>query len=163
MKAEEVYKKVSSWCKEEGIFDKKIKNPQMEFVMIIKMPNKLQLQVVQPNDKSFIVVTCRVNIAPQHLNILKKSPAKFINFRNESMEYICTRPLDLGFDPKNQTFFNIADRIFLDGLTQQAFFTSIREILHAFQKIIIILNRVCGQADSGKTQSSISTMPGFYG
>ena len=109
------------------------------------------------------MITCRVNIAPQHLNILKKSPAKFANFRTESLEYICARPLDLGFDPKQNKFFNIADRIFLDGLTQQSFFSSIREIIHAFQKIIIILNRVCGQEDSGKTPASTGSIPGFYG
>ena len=151
------------WCKEEGIFERKIKDKAHEWIILVKLPNQLQLQIVQPNDKPFIVITCRVNIAPQHLNILKNTPSKFINFRNESVEYICTRPLDLGFDPKEGKFFNIVDRIFLDGLTQHAFFSSVREIFHAFQKIIIILNRICGQKDSGKASSSTGTIPGFYG
>ncbi|MHA1797660.1 MAG: DUF2299 family protein [Candidatus Helarchaeota archaeon] len=154
---------MSAWCKEEGIFDKKIKDPAHEWVILVRLPSKLQLQIVQPNDKPFIVISCRVNIAPQHLNILSKSPAKFANFRAESLEYICTRPLDLAFDPKSNKFFNIADRIFLDGLSQQVFFSSIREIVHAFQKIIIILNRICGQKDSGKSATVTGTMPGFYG
>ena len=166
--AKNLYKKISGWLKEEGIFDKKLTNPANEFVIIIKLHTKLQLQVSKPNDRSFILISIQVTISPQHLSILNKSPAKYVEFRKRAMDYIISRPLDLAFHPKEKKVFTIVDRIFLDGLTQHQFFSSIREITHAFQKIIIILNTVCGMSmeemKSSKLSSGFDTgRPIFYG
>ncbi|MHA1144280.1 MAG: DUF2299 family protein, partial [Candidatus Helarchaeota archaeon] len=136
----DLYDSIKRWTQEEGIFDKKLTNPANEFIVLIKLPTKLQLQVIKPNDRSFIIVSCQVTISPQHLSVLNKSPAKFLMFRTEVMDYIITRPLDVAFHPKDRKLFTIVDRIFLDGLTQHQFFSSIREITHAFQKIIMILD-----------------------
>ncbi|MHA1313906.1 MAG: hypothetical protein ACTSRB_08380 [Candidatus Helarchaeota archaeon] len=53
-------------------------------------------------------------------------------------------------------------------MTQHQFFSSIREITHAFQKIIMILDSVCGMTpDSQKTGRLSSGVdinkPAFYG
>ena len=131
-----LYSKVSQWCKEEGIFDKKIKEPAHEFIISVRLPTKLGLQIAKPNDKPFIVISCKTSIAPQHWTALQKG-TNLKDFKEQVIEYICERPLDLVFDPKNPQYM-IVDRIFLDGLTQNKFFNSIREIAHSFQKIIIM-------------------------
>ncbi|MHA1386687.1 MAG: hypothetical protein ACTSR3_23275, partial [Candidatus Helarchaeota archaeon] len=63
------------------------------------------------------------------------------------------------FNPKNPQYV-LVDRIFLDGLSQNNFFGSIREITHAFQKILIILNKICGLRPSEPIQMK---KPTFYG
>jgi len=155
---ENLYSKISQWCKEEGIFEKKINNPAHEFLFIIKLPNNLRLEIARPNDKPFLVLSCKTKISPQHLSTLQKS-TNMIEFVGQTDEYICERPLDLVFDPKNAQFA-LFDRIFLDGLTQHNFFNSIREIAHSYRKIIIILNKVCGTRPSKPQQTE---KPHFYG
>lgn len=166
--SEDLYKLISGWLKDEGIFEKKLTNPANEFIILVRLPTKLQLQVLKPNDRSYVIISCQVTISPQHMSVLNKSPAKFLNFRKETMDHIITRPLDLGFHPKDKKLFTIVDRIFLDGLTQHQFFSSIRELGHAFQKIIMILDTVCGMspvsAKSGKLSSGFDVdKPAFYG
>ena len=82
-----------------------------------------------------------------------------MKFKEQVLEYILERPLDLAFDPKNPQYV-LVDRIFLDGLNQNNFFNSIREIAHSFQKTIMILNRICGSKPSEPYQMK---KPAFYG
>lgn len=154
----DVYKKVSQWCKNEGVFVKKINNPENEFIILIKLPNQLQIQIAKPNDKPFIVISCQTTIAPQHWSMLQKG-TNLAKFKEKVIEFICERPLDIAFDPNNPQYVLI-DRLFLDGLTQHNFFNMIREISHSFQKIIIILNKICGISSSTSIEMK---KPDFYG
>ncbi|MHA1298850.1 MAG: DUF2299 family protein [Candidatus Helarchaeota archaeon] len=157
-KDKELYAKISQWCKEEGIFDKKITSPEHEFIIRIQLPTKLRMEIAKPNDKPFIVLSCKTTIAPQHWSILQKG-TNLIKFKEEVINFICSRPLDVAFNPKNPQYV-LVDRIFLDGLSQNNFFGSIREITHAFQKILIILNKICGLRPSEPIQMK---KPTFYG
>ncbi len=154
----DLYKKISQWCKEEGIFDKKIKEPAHEFIISVRLPTKLGLQIAKPNDKPFIVISCKTQIAPPHWAQLQKG-TNLMKFKEQVLEYVFERPLDLAFDQKNPQYV-LVDRIFVDGLTQNSFFNSIREISHTFQKILIILNRICGLKPSEPYQAK---KPAFYG
>ena len=153
-----VYQRISRWVKDEGIFIKKINNPEHEFIIIIRLPTKLQMQIAKPNDKPFLVLSCKTTIAPQHWSILQKG-TNLIKFKEKVIEFICTRPLDVAFDPKNPQYV-LVDRIFLDGLTQHNFFNTIREISHGFQNILIILNKICGLRPSEPFEMK---KPNFYG
>ena len=157
-KDKNIYSKLSQWCKEEGIFEKKITSPEHEFIIQLKLPTKLRLEIARPNDKPFIVISCKTSIAPQHWSILQKSN-NLMKFKELVIEFITSRPLDIAFNPKNPQYV-VVDRIFDDGLTQNNFFNSIRELTHGFQRILIILNRICGMKPTEPVQMK---KPSFYG
>ena len=130
---ESLEQKIVRYCTEEGILRMKLpENEKVEFGFNVEFPPNhpmaKTMTVLQPKNKSFVVIQIGIKISPQHLASLEK-------FKLKGLFFDMLKRMLLG---KNLIFklevvqnrFMLSEQIYEEGLNMDIFYRYLREIFN---------------------------------
>jgi hypothetical protein len=155
----ELEEKIVDFAVDEGILGRKIpqeKGSNLEFGYEINFPpnspNPMKIVVLKVNDRKALALQLATQIAPPHVEALKKG-GKANLFFTIFKRYMLTQNLLYNIDVQNFRYI-ISDTIYPDGLTQNYFYLIIRKIFNSSLYINMALMDVLeGTGGSGKKDS----------
>ena len=168
MTSKDIEKKIKGWATDEGIF--KIKRPRDEktdFVIDLTYPfnhpRPMNIVVLVPKDRDFLRILCGTKISPQHTQCLQKPEIhqRFLQGFTKSMLFLQIFH-SIKHEKKVPVFWELAEQIYFDGLTKDAFFKAIRKVYFATVSAILLLNEICATGEIPKTAPGMEHIP-FYG
>ncbi|OLS16290.1 MAG: hypothetical protein RBG13Loki_0113 [Promethearchaeota archaeon CR_4] len=157
--ARDVAELVKDWAIEEGIMSKKIPpKEELEFGFELKFPPSAPFQkgiaLVCPKDKDFLVFQLGTQMNPEHATIMKESPPeKQVKFYSKLKKFVYQQNLLYNLDIPNLRWA-IIDQLHFDGLTKNAFFTSLRKVFNTSLYIDQILAENILAGSSSPNESS---------
>jgi len=160
--ARDVAEMVKDWAIEEGIMSKKIPpKEELEFGFELKFPPSAPFQksiaLVCPKDKDLLVFQLGTQMSPEHATIIKESePQKQVKFYSKMKKFFYQQNLLYNLDIPNLRWA-IIDQVYFDGLTKNAFFSTLRKVFNISLYIDQILAEIILE---GKTSASESSRTG---
>jgi len=130
---ESLEQKIVRYCTEEGILRMKLpENEKVEFGFNVEFPPNhpmaKTMTVLQPKDKSFIIIQIGIKISPQHLSQLEEFKLKRLFF-DMLKRMLLSKNLIFKLEIE-QNRFMISEQIYEDGLNMNAFYRYLREIFN---------------------------------
>ena len=143
----QIEQKILSYCSEEGIGYIQIpENNNLEFGINIKFPphhpKPKGIAIIQPKNKSFIVLQIGIQISDEHLKALEnQSPNAKMVFFEMIRRNLLAKDLMFKMEIKHNRFL-ITEQIYEDGLSMDSFFRNIRRIINASDTCNLILSDI---------------------
>lgn len=130
---ESLEQKIVRYCTEEGILRTKLpENEKVEFGFNIEFPPNhpmaKMMTVLQPKDKSFIIIQIGIKISEQHLASLEKFKIKRLFF-DMLNRMLLGKNLIFKLEIK-QNRFMISEQIYEEGLNMDVFYRNLRGIFN---------------------------------
>ena len=137
------------YLEEEDLLVKKIEDHKLEFGYIFSFPpgpKKVPMQVIQPKQKDFIIITLGIQIPEAYIKALNSLDLKKKNrYYFEVRKYLLQQNFLFSFDLQHFRY-QISDQIFLSKNTEISkndFFHIIRNIFNSSQYCYMILAEYC--------------------
>lgn len=158
---------ILDYLEEENLFPKQISNNTLEFGYAFSFPpglRKAPLQVIQPKQKDFIVISLGIQIPEGYIQALNTlDPEKKGKFFFEIRKFLLLKNFLFNFDLQHYRF-QISDQIFLKrekGISKNSFFKIVRKIYNTGQYCNMILAEFCaGKLDTKDLHDDLT--PTFY-
>jgi hypothetical protein len=152
---------VKQWLTEEDLLREVKYDENADFHYIIEFPKDNIMDVVKPKDKDCIVAACATQVAPQHLDLMRradnatqKSFILELNFGLNS--FLVDYELQVSQDILQQ--FVITDQIFEDGLTKNELIKTLKRIFKSKLHCIWLIDKKFGQISVNITPSNENDM-----
>lgn len=158
---------ILEYLREENLFSKKIDDHQLEFGYLFSFPpgpKKVPMQVIQPKQKDFILITLGIQIPDPYIKALNSIETKKMNeFYFEIRKFLLLQNFMFRFDLKHYRY-QISDQIYENGektISKNKFFAIVRKIYNSGQYCHIILAEYCSEKiDSKELHEDLN--PNFY-
>jgi len=137
------------YLEDENLLSKKIEDRKLEFGFVFSFPpglKKVSMQVVQPKQEDFIIMTLGIQIPDTYIKALNSLDLKKKNrFYFEVRKFLLQKNFLFSFDLRNFRY-QISDQIYLTqdiGISKNDFFHIIRKIYNAGQYCNMLLGEYC--------------------
>ena len=143
----EIEEKIRDFAIQEGILGKPLPHDaKLEFGYEINYPpnspQPVKIVALKPIDRKAVSFQIATQIAPPHVEALKKlGDNGIIRFFEMLKKFLLLQNLLYNIDVKNARYI-ISDIIYPDGLTEQQFLTNIRKVFNASLYLNITLNEM---------------------
>ena len=149
IKPEELKQKIIDMCLDEGILGKKLpEDPKLDFALELNFPpnspRPVKLILLKPKDKKAILIQIATQIAKVHVEALNKNDKNgLLRFFQNFKKFMLVQNLLYNIDVQNARYF-ISDILYLDGLTENEFYRTIRRVFNAALYTNMMLEEMCG-------------------
>jgi hypothetical protein len=152
---------VKQWLTDEDFLREVKYDENADFHYIVEFPKDNIMDVVKPKDKDCIVVACATQVAPQHLDLMRRSDNKtqksFIMELNFGLNsFLVDYELQVSQDILQQ--FVITDQIFEDGLTKNELIRTLKRIFKSKLHCIWLIDKKFGQLQVNVVPSNENDM-----
>ena len=139
-----IEEKVRQWLTEEDFLREVKYDENAEFHFIAEFPKDNIMDIVKPKDNDCVVIACATQVAPQHLDLMKKADIKtqkdFIMELNFGLNsFLVDYELQVNQDILQQ--FVITDQIFEDGLTKNEFIKTLKKVFKSKLHCIWLIDK----------------------
>jgi hypothetical protein len=153
--------KVREWLSDEDLLREVKYDENADFHYIIEFPKENIMDVVKPAGKDCLIVACATQVAPQHLDLMKKSDNKtqkgFIMDLNFGLNnFLVDFELQVSNDILQQ--FVVTEQIFEDGITKNELFRTLKRIFKAKLHCIWLIDKTFGSIQINITPSNQNDM-----
>lgn len=147
MEGDDPYTEIKAWTMDEQLF--KVKLPAkdnvdwaMELSYPFNHPAPMNIVVLNPKRKDFIVLQIAIKMSQQHEDGMhKKGPAAFAVFYHRWKVFLLEKDVSYNINQQDNSWI-ISDLIYYDGLTKHEFFKCIRHLFNAAMYGNILLDEV---------------------
>jgi hypothetical protein len=152
---------VRQWLTDEDLLREVKYDENADFHFIIEFPKDNIMDVVKPIGKDCIVLACATQVAPQHLELMrradKKTQKEFIMALNFGLnQFLVDFELQIAQDILQQ--FVITDQIFEDGLTKNELIRTLKRIFKSKLHCIWLIDEKFGTLQMNVTPSNENDM-----
>ena len=152
---------VRQWLTDEDFLREVKYDENADFHFIVEFPNDNIMDVVKPKDKDCIVIACATQVAPQHLDLMKRADLKtqkdFIMSLNFGLnQFLVDYELQVSQDILQQ--FVVTDQIFEDGLTKNEFIRTLKRVFKAKLHCIWLIDEKFGSIQINAASSNENDM-----
>lgn len=152
---------VRQWLTDEDFLREVKYDENADFHFIVEFPKDNIMDVVKPKDKDCIVIACATQVAPQHLDLMKKADLKtqkdFIMALNFGLnQFLVDYELQVSQDILQQ--FVVTDQIFEDGLTKNEFIRTLKRVFKAKLHCIWLIDEKFGSIQINANPSNQNDM-----
>ncbi|WP_298499009.1 DUF2299 family protein [uncultured Methanobrevibacter sp.] len=122
---------VEKWLLDEDLLLEMKYDENADFHYIVEFPKDNIMDVVKPKEKDCIVIACATQVAPQHLDLMKRADKKtnkdFLMELNFGLNnFLVDFELQINQDILQQ--FIITEQIFEDGLTKDMLIRTLKRV-----------------------------------
>lgn len=152
---------VRLWLTDEDFLREVKYDENADFHFIVEFPKDNIMDVVKPKDKDCIVIACATQVAPQHLDLMKRADMKtqkdFIMSLNFGLnQFLVDYELQVSNDILQQ--FVVTDQIFEDGLTKNEFIRTLKRVFKAKLHCIWLIDEKFGSIQVNAAPSNQNDM-----
>ena len=152
---------VRQWLTDEDFLREVKYDENADFHFIVEFPKDNIMDVVKPKDKDCIVIACATQVAPQHLDLMKRADLKtqkdFIMSLNFGLnQFLVDYELQVSQDILQQ--FVVTDQIFEDGLTKNEFIRTLKRVFKAKLHCIWLIDEKFGSIQINAASSNENDM-----
>ena len=152
---------VRLWLTDEDFLREVKYDENADFHFIVEFPKDNIMDVVKPKDKDCIVIACATQVAPQHLDLMKRADMKtqkdFIMSLNFGLnQFLVDYELQVSQDILQQ--FVVTDQIFEDGLTKNEFIRTLKRVFKAKLHCIWLIDEKFGSIQVNAAPSNQNDM-----
>ena len=152
---------VRQWLTDEDFLREVKYDENADFHFIVEFPKDNIMDVVKPKDKDCIVIACATQVAPQHLDLMKRADLKtqkdFIMSLNFGLnQFLVDYELQVSQDILQQ--FVVTDQIFEDGLTKNEFIRTLKRVFKAKLHCIWLIDEKFGSIQINASSSNENDM-----
>lgn len=152
---------VREWLSDEDLLREVKYDENADFHYIIEFPKENIMDVVKPAGKDCIIAACATQVAPQHLDLMKRSDKKtqkdFIMDLNFGLNnFLVDFELQVSNDILQQ--FVVTEQIFEDGITKNELFKTLKRIFKAKLHCIWLIDKTFGSLQMNVSPSNENDM-----
>jgi hypothetical protein len=152
---------VKQWLTDEDFLREVKYDENADFHFIIEFPKENIMDVVKPKDNDCIVIACATQVAPQHLDLMKRADdntkKNFIMELNFGLNsFLVDFELQVAQDILQQ--FVITDQIFEDGLTKNEFIRTLKRVFKSKLHCIWLIDQKFGNINVNISPSNQNDM-----
>ena len=169
---ESLEQKIVRYCTEEGILRRKLpENEKVEFGFNVEFPPNHPLPktmtVLQPKDKSFIIIQIGIKISPEHLSKLEEFKLKGLFF-DMLKRMLLSKNLIFKLEIEKNRFM-LSEQIYEEGLNMDVFYRYLREIFNTSLTTNLLLTDIVARKGlkftknmDGRKNSKEKSFGNFY-
>ena len=152
--------KIVRYCTEEGILRTKLPaNEKIEFGFNVEYPPShpmaKTMTVLQPKDKSFVIIQIGIKISPEHLASLEKFKLKRL-FYDMLKRMLLSSNIIFKLEME-QNRFMLSEQIYEEGLNMDVFYRYLRMVFNTSLKTNLMLTDIVARKDLRFTKNRPGT------